>query len=226
MVRDIKVCEQCACEYVVENEKKAPTAIVFVVTVAALLSIMLAANMVYISTLDSASLLVSDICGALEGTDPALMILPGPPLFVCNMGMRSLLQKRKDQVPSDDPNLETVNDASPYRHYVYVGGRRSIYRIKSPNLMTAEGSAVFPTIFLVAFAYLLFVERSLILVSGLLLVLWRVLSVRMPLDWTIYGAVVIYVYARMFWRLFLVMERYCMYAVNRYDLERSRYRRC
>ncbi|KAI5192008.1 hypothetical protein NECID01_1745 [Nematocida sp. AWRm77] len=213
MVKDIKVCEQCFCEYVVEDERKASVVIVCVSTVSIILSFLLAINIFITSTADTLSFISQDLASIVYG-DRINTVSFEKPIILCNMD-RAAAEKQRASTSESEYAVHKVVCPDGKEHYASVK-KRGMYALKNSYLLDTQEHIVFPTVTALSLIYALSVEKTSLLLVNLLLSLWRLLSFGKVCDWAIYACVVLYTYTRMFFWLYVYIDSYCMYMANIY----------
>lgn len=212
-VKDIKVCEQCSCEYVISDEKKASSFIVGVSTISIMLSLLLATNLFITSTADTLAFIVQDVSAALYGGRGGQVPFGGP-IIICNMD-KVAAEKHSQRLADDGYVLHKVVCPDGREHYAGVA-REGVYSFKNLHLFDVRLSGVFPSVTVLGLGYAVSVERTSLLLVNFLLSLWRLLSFGLTFDWAIYGGILLYTYLRMFQWLYQHIDSYCMYMVNTY----------
>jgi len=212
LVKDIKTCEQCRCEYLVEDEKKISAVIIWISTAATVLSLVLATNLFLLSTADTFVFVASDISSVFGGMDGKREFPYEGPFIICNM----------DKAPGKDAAneerrliLRKIVCPNGKEHYLEAPNRKT-HAFKNISLLNVRENGAFSSISALAFIYASLGEKKLLLLFNLLLSLWRVVSIGQGIDWAVYCFVVFYAYVRIFRKLYRKIDSYCMYMANLY----------
>ncbi|KAI5185280.1 hypothetical protein NEHOM01_0738 [Nematocida homosporus] len=212
MIKDIKVCEQCFCEYQVDDERKTSVGLVSLSTVAVLLSIVLATNIFLVSTADTITFIGNDVNHLFFGRKMA----------EGSFGSRPILLSRMEEVParrkgaSSGYRLIKLNLGRKKRSHLVCDKKVGLYTLKNAHLLNVLQNGVFSSITAVSLLYALLVENTWMLLLNLGLALWRILAFGTLADWVVYTGATAYVYLRIYRRLYAHIDSYCMYVVNFY----------
>ncbi|OAG31735.1 hypothetical protein NEDG_00210 [Nematocida displodere] len=213
LIKDVKVCEQCFCEYQVDDEKKVSSSIVAVATVSIILSLLLATNLFVSSTADTLFFIANDISAVFSGGRIESLSF-GAPVIVCNMAS-IVAERRQHSAPGSRYVIKKLTDCRGVDHFASVE-KKDVYTLKNIHILGSQESGWFTTVTLLGLFYVLIFEQTTALLVNFMLVIWRVLSFGTAMDWALYAILTSYVYFRMFTALRQCMDIYCMYAINAY----------
>lgn len=212
-VKDIKVCEQCFCEYIVDDEKSVGRPVVFLSTFAIVMSLLIATSIFISSSADTASFITNDIYSYLYGN---MSMEPfEKPIIICNMDL--IVAGKNIQNPSRTTKymLHKIEDTDKTTHFANVR-KGYLYSLKNIHLIDLKRGNVFTSLAVLGCGYTISFEDSPLLFGNFILSFWRVISFGRVMDWVLYSAVLGYIYARLFQRIYLYIDNYCMYVANVY----------
>ncbi|KAI5180901.1 hypothetical protein NEOKW01_1142 [Nematocida sp. AWRm80] len=214
LIKDIKVCEQCFCEYSVDDEKKSSGVLVSISTIAIILSLVLATNIFISSTADTLMFIARDISGMISGTKKESLAF-GHPMILCNMSHVAAKHNKRSRPKSTKYVLHTMVDHSGREHYANMK-RMGVYAFKNPGLLDLNDRMGIVSLSFVALVFILSVDNSSLLLLNLVLSFWRVLSFGKVFDWVIYSIILLYTYSKLFYYLYTYIDNYCTYIINAY----------
>ncbi|KFG27151.1 uncharacterized protein NESG_00227 [Nematocida ausubeli] len=211
-VKDIKICEQCFCEYSVDDEKQVGRAVVTVSTVAVMISLLILTSMFITSTADTARFILNDIYTYMHGN--SRMISFDRPIIICNMD--SVVAMKNNQNPlrtsfvlqkiesSADPNID---------HFASIK-KKYIYNLKNIHLLDIEKGDSFMSVAIMSMIYTIACEDNPVLFINFALSFWRIIAFDTFFDWFLYGMICLYIYSQMFEKIYKLIDNYCMYVIN------------
>lgn len=209
MIRDIKICEQCFCEYKVKDERKTSATMVSLSTVAIILSFLLITNIFLSSTVDTIAFIIKDVENIfLEDHVSGLLDEKGHLLNEMEC-IPAMLRKTSGY---------TVQRTSALNGRVRMVclEKNKVLALKRIHLLDPYNYVVFSSISVLALVYAIVSERASLLLLGILPALWRVLAFGTLIDWAVYMVIIVCTYMRMYMRLYKHLDNYCMYVVNIY----------
>ncbi|OAG30611.1 hypothetical protein NEIG_00123 [Nematocida sp. ERTm5] len=214
MVKDIKVCEQCFCEYVVDDEKQVGKVIVAVSTVAIIISLLVFTSIFISSSADTAKFILNDIYTYMYGNSK--MVSFDEPILVCNMD--SIIAKKNSENPLRSAFvLKKIEGTASGEHEHFASVKKKyIYNLKNIHLLDVEKSDLFLTCTTLGVTYTILCEDNPILFINFMLSFWRIISFDTLFDWILYGMINLYIYIQMFEKIYKCIDNYCMYVINVY----------
>lgn len=214
MVKDIKVCEQCFCEYIVDDEKHVARAVIVISTVAIMLSLLVLTSIFVSSSADTVEFIANDIYAYLY--DRPRIVSFDRPIIICNMD--AVLVKKIKQNPAREAQytlhrIETANGETD--HFASVK-KKYIYSLKNIHLLDFQTCDAFTSVAVLGLAYTIMFEETPILFVNFALSFWRIMSFARVLDWCLYGTVILYIYSRIFEKIYGYIDNYFRYVANLY----------
>lgn len=213
-VKDIKVCEQCFCEYVVDDEKNVGQFIVGISTAAIIMSFLIATSLFITSSADTASFITNDIYAYFYGN--VNMISFENPIIICNMDL--VVAEKNSQNPNRSrkyilKKIENIDKKTDHFANIKKG---YLYNIKNIHMIDLKNGNAFTSTAVFGCAYTVAFEDSPFLFVNFILSFWRIISFGGVVDWILYVLVMVYIYCRIFEKIFLYIDNYCMYVANFY----------
>ncbi|KAI5190268.1 hypothetical protein NEMIN01_0967 [Nematocida minor] len=213
-VKDIKVCEQCFCEYVVDDEKSVGKSIVTISTIAIILSMLILTSIFVSSSADTAEFIANDIYAYMYGNSK--MISFDDPIIICNMDAVVAEKNHQNPARASHYTVQKMQTLSGENEHFASIKKRYIYTLKNIHLLDVKKGDSFTSIAALGCAYTIMFEDTPFLFVNFLLSFWRVISFDKIVDWCLYAVVIGYIYSKIFEKIYRYIDNYCMYVINLY----------
>lgn len=211
-LKDIKQCEQCFCEYRVDDEHKAPAGIVSASTLLILACLLLLTNIFLSSTADTVSFIAGDVsrlfnCGSSQLD---FSFLGGRHVFVCNVAktiagngcergaVKEIVQKERGH------SRKTYVYASP----------EGLFSGFFARIVENDVYDIFPTLVSLSLLYQLAFDLRINLLVNFFFSLWRLLVFGSKLDVALFVLMNTYIYYRIYRLLWRYVDSLYTYALN------------
>jgi RING-variant domain len=202
-LKDIKTCEQCSYPYALEDELKAPKAVVFVSSLISISALLLLANVLLVSTADTAAFIAGDISRALNSRqDIDGSFLGNKTLFVCDMAGTTSRDERGNK-----------KRARLGQTLVY-GGREEGPKGLFHRLLKWDKHDVFPTIVSLSLFYQLALDLQINLLVNFLFSIWRILVFGSVADLFVFCLLNTYIYLKLFNFISIYIDSFYTYVLN------------
>ncbi|KAH9385465.1 uncharacterized protein NEMAJ01_0361 [Nematocida major] len=214
MVKDIKVCEQCFCEYKVDDERRVGQAVVLFAAALIMMSLLVLTSIFVSSSADTIKFIANDIYTYMYGN--TRMVSFDKPIIICNMDAVLALKNSQNPARSARYSLHRIQAPSEEAGHFACIKKKYIYTMKNLHLIDLENCGSFTSVAALGFAYTIAFEDTPILFVNFVLSFWRVISFDKLVDWCLYGIVILYIYTKMFAKIHKYIDNYFMYMANIY----------
>lgn len=195
-LKDIKSCEQCFCEYRIDDEHRASRIVITVSTLLFMAIVLLAANIVLNSTVDTVAFIAEDIgrlvdCRCKRGADFSSMGVKEA--FACQTARTTSFVN--DLIRSNMDRLIGEMRRAPEAASLYMGVKE---RGSPLAFLEKDTQNIFLTFITLSLFYQIAFDLHVNLLINFFFSLWRLLIFASRFDVAIFSSINLYVYLKMY----------------------------